>query len=487
MKKLILSLAAAFTLLFPAASSAVDVRVHGRYLWSMSFLDHMNIIDPLNREVQGSRFQAYQRLRLWFDMAVSENLTAVLNLEVPRTLQGSLGVGGPGSEVTAREAYLSWKVPNTESRVNMGRFWFHMPSYTFDTPILNEPVDGVMVNIPLGDNYDLNVAWLRPQAETAAWGTAHTSDSSADFGFLSLTAGYENLKVTPWVMGGSIGSHVFKNTVSATPGAQYNPRTPYTSYPRAAMRYGQQEGGWALGFFGDETPASGSTTVWMAGFGAELGMFDPFTIRADFYYGGNDASGGAAREGWYAALGADLKTSGWGRPFIRGWYASGDDGGTKKSGRAPVFEGQGYFNAASGFFYDNTLLCPTIINRNPNGTWGVQFGVKDLALFSPKITHQLSATWIRGNNSVTRAHYRAPEGSPKKFAMAWEDSPVGYMTTADSALVLDFITEWRLYRNLSFAPLISYIISDFDTSENRWGSKYDANGFRCTLSFNYAF
>lgn len=64
MKKLIISLAAAFMLLSPADSSAVEVRVHGRYLWSMSFLDHMNTIDPLNREVQGSQFQAYQRLRL---------------------------------------------------------------------------------------------------------------------------------------------------------------------------------------------------------------------------------------------------------------------------------------------------------------------------------------------------------------------------------------------------------------------------------------
>ena len=70
MKKLILSLATAFTLLSPAVSSAVEVKVHGRYLWSMSFLDHMNVIDPLNKDVQGSQFQAYQRLRLWFDMAV---------------------------------------------------------------------------------------------------------------------------------------------------------------------------------------------------------------------------------------------------------------------------------------------------------------------------------------------------------------------------------------------------------------------------------
>lgn len=471
MKKLILSLATAFTLLFPAASSAVDVKVHGRYLWSMSYLDHMNTIDPLNEDVQDRQLQAYQRLRIWFDMAVSENLTGVLNIEVPRTLQGSLGVGGPGNAVTAREAYLSWKIPDTKSRVNMGRFWFHMPSYTFDTPILNEPIDGVMVNVPLGDNYDLNAAWLRPQAETSAWGKEHTPHNSADFGFLSLTANYEHFKITPWVMGGSIGSNVF--TAAA--------------YPRQVIRYGQQNGGWAVGFFGDELPTSGSTAVWMAGFGGELTLFDPLTVRADFYYGGNDASGGAAREGWYAALGADLKTSAWGRPFIRGWYASGDDGGTKKSGRAPVFEGQGYFNAASGFFYDNTLLCPTITNRNPNGTWGVQFGVKDLALFSPKITHQLSATYIHGNNSVPRAHYKAPDTRPALWAKVWEDSPVGYMTTADSALVLDFITEWRLYRNLSFAPLISYIISDFDTSEDRWGSKYDANGFRCTLSFNYAF
>ena len=38
----------------------------------------------------------------------------------------------------------------------MGRFWFHMPSYTFDTPILNEPVDGVMVNMLLTRLKEIN-------------------------------------------------------------------------------------------------------------------------------------------------------------------------------------------------------------------------------------------------------------------------------------------------------------------------------------------
>ena len=478
MKKLIISLAAAFMLLSPADSSAVEVRVHGRYLWSMSFLDHMNTIDPLNREVQGSQFQAYQRLRLWFDMAVSENLTAVLNLEVPRTLQGSLGVGGPGDEVTAREAYLSWKVPNTESRVNMGRFWFHMPSYTFDTPILNEPIDGVMVNVPLGDSHDLNVAWLRPQAETAAWGTAHTSGSSADFGFLSLTASYENLKITPWIMGGSIGSNVFKNTLSATPGAQYNPQTPYTSYPRAAMRYGQQEGAWALGFFGDETPASGSTTVWMAGFGAELGMFDPLTVRADFYYGGNDASGGAAREGWYAALGADLKTSAWGTPFIRGWYASGDDDDADgEGGRFLSVDGAAAFDASSIYYDAYGLLAATPDVCSAAGTWGVQLGVKEVS-FIEDLSHQLSVTYFQGTNNtdrLTTTDWRYRTGDPLG---------VNYMTTADSAWSIDFMNSYKLYQNLTANLLLSYLVTDFD--KDVWGQDYD-NIFRGTLNFTYAF
>ena len=204
---------------------------------------------------------------------------------------------------------------------------------------------------------------------------------------------------------------------------------------------------------------------------------------ADYYfiYGGNDADGYAERDGWYAALGAEMKTS-FATPFVRGWYASGDDADSKGSNRMLTVDGNGAFDASSIYFDANGLLSATIDRCDPAGTWGVQAGVKDVS-FIEDLTHALSVTYFQGTNNTNRLN---------GYDAAWyaDKDDVNYMTTADSAWSIDFLSSYKLYQNLTANLLLSYLITDFDESIRPYGAdgkvKFD-NAFRGTMNFTYAF
>ena len=223
-----------------------------------------------------------------------------------------------------------------------------------------------------------------------------------------------------------------------------------------------------------------STHYYWAGIGGELTIFDPFRFTADFIYGGNDADGWGEEKGWYAALGAEMKTS-FATPFVKGWYASGDDADSKERGALPEISGA--FDASSIYFDANGLLSPTIDNCSANSTWGVQAGVKDVS-FIEDLTHALSVTYFQGTNNtdrLTTTDWRYRTGDPLD---------VNYMTTADSAWSIDFLSSYKLYQNLTANLLLSYLITDFDESIRPYGAdgkvKFD-NAFRGTMNFTYAF
>ena len=106
------------------------------------------------------------------------------------------------------------------------------------------------------------------------------------------------------------------------------------------------------------------STVYWVGIGGELGLFDPFRITGDFIYSGNDADGDAERRGWYAALGAEMDMA-FATPFLKSWYASGDDADSNRSGRLLSVDEAGAFDASSIYFDGNDLLAATIDNCNP--------------------------------------------------------------------------------------------------------------------------
>ena len=342
--------------------------------------------------------------------------------------------------MTARLAYLDWMIPTTDVLVRMGRQSVAMPSYTFGSSVLDDVIDGVVVNAPITDMVGVTFGWLRADAQQEKWGGTHAPHSSIDLAFLSADVAADGFKVTPWGMVGFHGSNTGNFDMLGN-------------------------GGTGL----DE-----NTTAYWVGIGGELTLFDPFKFTADFMYSGNDADKGAKRSGWYAALGAEMKTA-YATPFVRGWYASGDDDDADgEGGRFLSVDGAAAFDASSIYYDAYGLLAATPDVCSAAGTWGVQLGVKEVS-FIEDLSHQLSVTYFQGTNNTNRVH--------DNYSAA-ANGPIGYMTTEDSAVSIDFLNSYKLYENLTANILLAYLITDFD--KNVWGQDYD-NIFRGTLNFTYAF
>ena len=446
MKKLLtLLLAAGMVVSAANGASAVEMKVSGEWMASFTFADNMYNAyggkeHPAPLEGSDGSFKAAQRIRINFDMVASEYLSGRVQLQVTdggsnEYNWGTNGVGGPGSNVTARLAYLDWLIPTTDVLVRMGRQSVAMPSYTFGSSVLDDVIDGVVVNAPVNDMVAVNVGWLRADAEMQKWGTPHNPHSSIDLAFLAVDVASDGFKVTPWGMVGFHGSQTDDFDMVGN------------------------------------TPEDENTTAYWVGIGGELSMFDPFTFTADFLYSGNDGDRGAKRSGWYAALGAEMKTA-YVTPFLRGWYASGDDDDADgESGRMLSIDGAGGFDASGIYFgyYDQIVNTPDVCTAA--GTWGVQLGVKEVS-FIEDLSHMLSVTYFQGTND------------DKSLGVQSASGPIGYMTTEDSAWSIDFLSSYKLYQNLTANLLLSYLVTDFD--KDVWGQDYD-NIFRGTLNFTYAF
>ena len=476
MKKLLtLLLAAGMVVSAANGASAVEMKVSGSWLTSFTFADNLFNNNALVDDAKGDgSFNAAQRIRINFDMVASESLSGRVQLQVANEnvgpqyyTWGTSGVGGTGKTVTARLAYLDWMVPTTDVLVRMGRQEVTTPSYTFGSPILDTPVDGVLVNAPVNDMVGVTLGWLRAKAELNKWKVEHLAHNSVDLAYLAVDVNADGFKVTPWGMVGLHGNGTLNNDgVFVSPGR--------------------------LGMMGYGVDADARTTVYWVGIGGELTMFDPFKFTADFVYSGNDADGAAERKGWYAALGAEMKTA-YATPFLRGWYASGDDAEGDDSGNMLTVDDGGAFDASSIYYDANGLLAASIDKCNPGGTWGVQLGVKNVS-FIEDLSHALSVTYFQGTNNSNRvsravnAAAAANVSHDELFAAAKEGGflpSMGYMTTKDSAWSIDFLSSYKLYQNLTANLLLAYLITDFD--ENLWADQKFANAFRGTLNFTYAF
>ncbi len=449
MKKFLTLLLAAGMIVSAAnGASAVEMKVSGSWLTSFTFADNLYGVNALTEDADDGSFNAAQRIRINFDLVAGEYLSGRVELQAANGegapayySWGDLGTGGRGKAVTARVAYLDWLVPTTDVLVRMGRQLFAVPSYTFGSPVFDSVIDGVVVNAPINDTVGLTVGWLRPSAEVNRWGVPHYAHTSVDLAYVGVDVAADGFKVTPW---GMIGLHGNASYVDVNGVA----------------------GAGSMDMMGAASTDSRTTVYWV-GIGGELSMFDPFKFTADFIYSANDADGAAERKGWYAALGAEMKAD-FATPFVKGWYASGDDADSEESNRLMSINGGGVFDASSIYFDANGLLSASIDNCNPAGTWGVQAGLKNVS-FVEDLTHSLSLTYFQGTNNTQRVG---------------GTSPVRYMTTSDSAWSIDFLNSYKLYQNLTAKLLISYLITDFD--EDIRGEKYE-NGFRGTLNFTYAF
>ncbi|MGN1038185.1 MAG: hypothetical protein ACI4P0_02165, partial [Mailhella sp.] len=151
------------------------------------------------------------------------------------------------------------------------------------------------------------------------------------------------------------------------------------------------------------------------------------------------------------------------------WYASGDKKGrAMNSGQIPIiygdFDGTStYFDAAWGLVGGNRCSF--------GGTWGVSAQLNGLS-FLEGLSHDLSVTYFAGTNSKENGAYG--EG-------------YDYLTTRDSAVELNMLSTYEIYKNLTTALELAYIIEDFDTNEAHGRSGGFDNDWRVALHFKYAF
>jgi len=102
------------------------------------------------------------------------------------------------------------------------------------------------------------------------------------------------------------------------------------------------------------------------------------------------------------------------------------------------------------------------------GTWGVGLQLNGVS-FVEGLSHDFNVTYIGGTNSKYNASY---------------GSPYDYMTTEDGAVEFGFLTTYKIYKNLTAALDLSYIVEDYDTSAGRGSFE---NDWSAALCFEFRF
>ena len=436
MKKLVtLLFAAAMVTAASGPASAVDVKMDGEYLFQ--FQSGSEGFRGKNTDY------AVQRLRTGMTFSASESLSGYFQLQVGEYDWGS-DTTGRNEEVFMRQAYVDWIVPNTDVRVRMGRHAFDLPSYASVSPMIADFVaDGVVVSVPFAERYNLTGFWTRiSRGANRSGDRADIHAPKYDLFGLVGNASFETFTVSPWALYGTRGDFRHEN------GERYN--------PDIVSEQGNMTG-------------TGRADVMIFGTGLEWKPFDPVTLALDAAYGRADYSASRDQEGWYAVGKASYAMS-FGEPALLAWYSSGDKSGrAMHSGQIPIvygdFDGTStYFNAAWGILGGH--------RSSFGGTWGVSAQLGGVS-FLDGLSHDFSVTYFAGTNSRNNGGYG--EG-------------YDYLTTDDSAVELNMLSTYEIYRNLTAALELAYIFEDFDTSavHGRSGSSFD-NDWRAALHFRYSF
>ena len=494
MKKLLtLMLAAGMTLAATNGASAVDVKISGVYDFSFSgssgingtnsFMDSFDYRHNTGREMNAHHFDVYQRLRLGMDFTMSEQLSAFYQAQVgiftwggPYKGAGKLendggALGTRATNISTRLAYLDWMIPQTDVHIRMGQQEMLLPNYVAGSPVLDDTATGVMLSAPLTDTLSANAFWMRAVSDPLknAYGEYDYDDADVDLFGLVGDLKYDYFRLSPWGMIGR-GGRDFDSVSNA--GSTSSGLLPFNGMNKLSWDNGTLVA----------TPDGSDSTVWFAGIGGELTLFDPLRLALDFYYSGtkND-NASTEREGWYVAALAEYRLP-WFVPAVKGWYASGDDSKVTNGSEQPLYLSGGFKPGASSYFKGRFNIANTIDNGSAAGTWGISAQLNKIS-FVDDLSHDLRVSYFSGTNSSNMPNII-------NNVYGGSVSPADYLTTKDHVVELDFDTSYQIYKNFVSVLELSYAFQDIDGSvwKNAEGQNSDfSNAWRAALNFRYKF
>ncbi len=434
-----------------------------------------------NNDVYGyegdDSFNALQRFRIQVDAVASESLSGTVFFEMGESVWGTqdegAALGTDGTIVEVKRAYIDYVTPESTLKVRMGLQGMGLPSFTTgSSQVFVNDVAGLMLNNTFTDNVSVTAFWARPFNDNYRQENIYADydnylDNVDMFG-LSMPMTFTGFKLNPWVMYTAVGANTFRGDPASRTSDLEQGLLPVTGVP---ADFGDaSNSGWRLDSYGD---------VWHAGLTGQFRFDSPFTFAFDFNYG--NASFGPEeydRSGFYMSALAEYKMD-WGTPGVYGWYSTGDDDDLDNgSERMPTISGSNGRNQFSSFGSNGSryLDREDVIGEFLVGTWGLGVRVKDVS-FLDDMKHTFAVNYYQGTNDVEMASHL--DSFNAGYGL--------YLTENDYAVEFNFVTDYKIYKNLTLNFHASYIILGFD--EDTWShSQYEGtDAWNVSTSFVYSF
>ena len=471
MKKRLTTLLLAAGLILGVASSAEAIEFKAKGIW-ISMFEYGGGGNFVKEDRQGKNvtgwgrwgedeFEAKTRVRLQLDAVASENLSGTVYFEMGAFAWGRASkggaLGGDGTIVKIKSAYMDWAIPGTKIKTRMGLQRIHLPDYSSEaSQVFDGDVTGVSVNVPINDNFGLTAFWARPFNDNFGGAEERSANylDNVDLFALTVPMTFEGARITPWAMLGIVGENAFR---SSGTGKYYD------------AGYGGGLSPAAYQLDGKEDAYSFGTAFW-AGITGEITAADPFRLAWTFNYGSFSTGEKALnKQGWHASLLAEYKLD-WGTPGIYGWYSSGDDGNIKNgSERMPSLD---YNNESTSGFSGFGQLGTWTIGRDAvlgytfAGTWGIGARLKDIS-FIDKLKTTLRVNLYNGTNDAEMARHiksgavgvvEVPSATYNGYTPDfYSANPNGiYLTEKDYAMEIGMMTTYQIYENLRLLVEANY-------------------------------
>lgn len=441
-KRSALAALAAVTLFGLAASAfATELKVRGNLdmygIWSS------NLYDFDSDYADGDNYSTTQRMRVYFDYVASENLKAVLGLEID-TVWGKgdadWGTDLNENDIEIKHAYLDFSFPDSTVRVQAGLQYVAMPS-VFGNPVFDDDAPALVISAPVNDMIGLTVGYSRGSDSSTSFDddlfTDGKSGDDLDMAFLAVPVTLDGASVTP-----------------------------YFGYVWLGENYdftGQQ----GLESKLDLSLAEGDISVWFLGANAKLSLFDPLVLAADVIYGALD-SDDLESAGWYAALSASYKMDMLVATLF-GTYATGLDDDEDDQTLLPVlaedwkvspnFGGLRAFSTSYDTFFTNSVG----VGSDGTGLWTVGL-ILDKITFVDKLSHKVVIAYAQGTG----------------------DEGTSYFTEKDSGWDLYIVNQYMIFENLAAINELGYFMPSSEKYEDEEGHDLDSSCFG-TLGFSYKF
>lgn len=426
-----------------ASASATELKVKGNLdvygMWSA------NLRDFNSDNGDADNYYTTQRMRTYFEFVTSENLKAVLGLEL--NTDWGQGMGGDwGTDGTdymrVKHAYMDFSVPDTTINVKAGLQGIALPS-VFGNPVFDDDAAAIVVSSQINSNFGLAVGYTRGIDGEDNYDPAgkYAGKDDVDMAFLLAPIEVDGFAVTPYFAYAWLG----QNTIHIDEDGDNSP----------------------------DVMATDDATAWVLGANAKLTMFKPLTIAADLIYGQSDwqyEHHDIESDGWYAALAAsydfDILTATLFSTYATGLSEVGNDNlgvlPTLAEGweLSPYLGGARAFNTgASDGFATDTLG----VGNDGTGLWTIGL-VLDNISFVDKLSHKLVLAYARGTSD--------------------EDS-AALFTKEDSGVEVYLVNKYMIYENLAAINELGYFSASCDDLDDK---DYDLDAsYFATVGFSYKF